>query len=47
MLAKRIVPCLDIKNGQTDKGTNIVNVIDMGEGEKITSIISVAGFEDN
>ena len=32
---------------RTAKGTNIVNVIDMGEGEKITSIISVAGFEDN
>lgn len=32
---------------RTAKGTNIVNVIDMGEGEKITSVISVAGFEDN
>ena len=32
---------------RTAKGTNIVNVIDMSEGEKITSIISVAGFEEN
>ena len=32
---------------RTAKGTNIVNVIDMGEGEKITSVISVAGFEEN
>ena len=32
---------------RTAKGTNIVNVIDMSEGEKITSVISVAGFEEN
>ena len=32
---------------RTAKGTNIVNVIDMSEGEKITSIISVSGFEKN
>ena len=32
---------------RTSKGTNIVNVIDMQEGESITSIISVHGFEDN
>ena len=32
---------------RTAKGTNIVNVIDMQEGEKVTSVISVAGFEEN
>ncbi len=32
---------------RTAKGTNIVNIIDMNEGEKITSVISVAGFEEN
>ena len=32
---------------RTSKGTNIVNVLDMQEGESITSIISVHGFEDN
>ena len=32
---------------RTAKGTNIVNVIDMQEGESITSVISVHGFEDN
>ena len=26
MLAKRIIPCLDIKDGQTVKGTNFVNL---------------------
>lgn len=32
---------------RTAKGTNVVNVIDMNEGEKITSVISVSGFEEN
>jgi DNA gyrase subunit A len=32
---------------RTAKGTNIVNVIDMQEGENITSLISVQGFENN
>lgn len=32
---------------RTSKGTNIVNVVDMQEGESITSIISVHGFEEN
>ena len=32
---------------RTAKGTNIVNVIDMQEGEKVTSVIAVAGFEEN
>ena len=31
---------------RTAKGTNIVNVIDLNENEKITSVISIAGFEE-
>lgn len=31
MLAKRIIPCLDIKNGQTVKGTNFVNLREAGD----------------
>lgn len=30
MLTKRIIPCLDIKNGRTVKGVNFVNLIDAG-----------------
>ena len=30
MLAKRIVPCLDIKNGRTVKGVNFVDLRDAG-----------------
>ena len=31
MLTKRIIPCLDIKNGSTVKGVNFVNLIDAGD----------------
>ena len=30
MLTKRIIPCLDIKNGRTVKGVNFVDLIDAG-----------------
>ncbi len=31
MLAKRIIPCLDVKDGQTVKGVNFVNFRDAGD----------------
>ena len=31
MLAKRIIPCLDIKDGRTVKGTNFINLKDAGD----------------
>jgi cyclase len=31
MLKKRIIPCLDIKNGRTVKGINFVNIQDAGD----------------
>ncbi len=31
MLTKRIIPCLDIKNGRTVKGVNFVNLVDAGD----------------
>jgi len=31
MLKKRIIPCLDIKNGRTVKGINFVDIIDAGD----------------
>ena len=30
-LAKRIIPCLDVKNGQTVKGTNFVKLSQAGD----------------
>ena len=31
MLTKRIIPCLDIRDGQTVKGVNFVDIIDAGD----------------
>jgi cyclase len=31
MLAKRIIPCLDVKNGRTVKGINFVQLTDVGD----------------
>ena len=33
--------------GRTAKGTNIVNLLEMGEDEKITAMISVPSFDEN
>lgn len=37
MLAKRIVPCLDIRNGRTVKGVNFVDIIDAGDPIELAS----------
>ena len=31
MLCKRIIPCLDIKEGRVVKGVNFINLIDAGD----------------
>ena len=31
MLTKRIIACLDVKNGRTVKGTNFIDLKDMGD----------------
>ena len=31
MLTKRIIPCLDIKDGRTVKGVNFINLRDAGD----------------
>ena len=37
MLAKRIIPCLDVKDGRTVKGTNFVNLRDAGDAKAVVS----------
>ena len=46
MLAKRIVPCLDIKNGQTVKGTNFVNLREAGDPVELGKIYSKQGADE-
>jgi cyclase len=35
MLAKRIIPCLDVKDGRTVKGVNFLNLIDAGDAVEL------------
>ena len=30
-MLKRIIPCLDVKNGRVVKGINFVNLVDAGD----------------
>ena len=32
MLAKRVIPCMDVKDGRVVKGVNFVNLRDAGGG---------------
>lgn len=46
MLAKRIVPCLDIKDGQTVKGTNFVNLRQAGDPVELGQAYSLQGADE-
>lgn len=46
MLAKRIIPCLDIKDGQTVKGTNFVNLRHAGDPVELGKIYSEQGADE-
>ena len=46
MLAKRIVPCLDIKEGKTVKGVNFVNFRDAGDPVELGAQYSEAGADE-
>lgn len=46
MLAKRIIPCLDIKDGQTVKGTNFVNLRQAGDPVELGKIYSRQGADE-
>lgn len=46
MLAKRIIPCLDVKNGETVKGTNFVNLRSAGAPVELGRAYSDAGADE-
>lgn len=46
MLAKRIIPCLDIKDGQTVKGTNFVNLRQAGDPVELGRFYSEMGADE-
>lgn len=45
-LAKRIIPCLDIKDGQTVKGTNFVNLRQAGDPVELGKAYSEQGADE-
>lgn len=45
-LAKRIIPCLDVKNGQTVKGTNFVNLREAGDPVELGKTYSLQGADE-
>ena len=46
MLAKRIIPCLDVKDGQTVKGTNFVNLRHAGDPVELGHAYSEQGADE-
>lgn len=46
MLAKRIIPCLDVKDGRVVKGTNFLNLKDAGDPVEIASLYDKEGADE-
>ncbi|TKG91048.1 imidazole glycerol phosphate synthase subunit HisF [Puteibacter caeruleilacunae] len=46
MLAKRIIPCLDIRNGQTVKGVNFVNIKEVGDPVELGALYAEQGADE-
>lgn len=46
MLAKRIIPCLDVKDGRVVKGTNFVNLRDAGDPVEIAKLYDEQGADE-
>lgn len=46
MFTKRIIPCLDVKNGRVVKGVNFVNLRDAGDPVEIAAAYDRAGADE-
>ncbi|MCB6231503.1 imidazole glycerol phosphate synthase subunit HisF [Flavobacterium psychrophilum] len=46
MLTKRIIPCLDIKNGRTVKGVNFLDIKDAGDPVELAQKYAEAGADE-
>ncbi|HEY8935352.1 MAG TPA: imidazole glycerol phosphate synthase subunit HisF [Cyclobacteriaceae bacterium] len=46
MLTKRIIPCLDIKDGRTVKGINFVNIRDAGDPVELGALYAQQGADE-
>lgn len=46
MLTKRVIPCLDVKDGRVVKGVNFVNLIDAGDPVELASVYDREGADE-
>ena len=46
MLKKRIIPCLDIKDGRTVKGVNFINLVDAGDPVELAKLYVKQGADE-
>lgn len=46
MLTKRIIPCLDIKDGRTVKGTNFIDLRDAGDPVELGALYAQQGADE-
>ncbi len=46
MYTKRIIPCLDVKDGRVVKGVNFVNLIDAGDPVMVAKAYDAAGADE-
>ena len=46
MLAKRIIPCLDVRNGRVVKGTNFEGLRDMADPVELAHFYNTSGADE-
>ncbi|MBN2214310.1 MAG: imidazole glycerol phosphate synthase subunit HisF [Bacteroidales bacterium] len=46
MLAKRIIPCLDVKDGKTVKGINFINIREVGDPVEMGAVYAAQGADE-
>lgn len=46
MLTKRIIPCLDVKDGRVVKGTNFINLKDAGDPVELAAFYDAEGADE-
>jgi cyclase len=46
VLAKRIIPCLDVKDGKTVKGINFLNITDVGDPVELGALYAKMGADE-
>jgi cyclase len=46
MLSKRIIPCLDVKDGRTVKGVNFVDLRDAGDAVELAAYYAEQGADE-